>query len=101
MALCLGNLIPGAGTAASALVLLLAFLVVAARLLPLFLGTQGKGLLRLGCHGATALFFEFCDALACRLKLPLRRNDEIDQPIHADPSLAHLLFELIDGVHAD
>ena len=34
-------------------------------------------------------------------QLPLLRHDDVDQAIHADPSLVHVLFELLDGVHAD
>jgi hypothetical protein len=72
MALGLGDFLGSADPTASALVLLLvAFLGVAARLLPLFLGTQGKGLLQLGGGGVPALFFEFRNTLVCCLELPL------------------------------
>ena len=38
--------------------------------------------------------------LPCRFQLPLQRHDDVDQAIDVDPSVAHVLLELLDGVHA-
>jgi hypothetical protein len=47
------------------------------------------------------LLFEFFDAPERRLQLSLLHLDDVDQAIHADSSFAHVLFELLDGVHAE
>ena len=36
-----------------------------------------------------------------RFQLPLQDHNDVVQAIHVDPSLAHILLELLDGVHAD
>src|SRR5271154_3598721 len=85
----------------------LSFLPFLACLLSLFLGADGIGLFDLDRRTAADLFLEcfdlllkLIDSLVRGLKLPLRSRDEVDQPIQADPTLANILFELLDGVHA-
>jgi hypothetical protein len=36
----------------------------------------------------------------CRFQLPLQHGDDIEQSLGVNPSFAHVLFELFDGVHA-
>ena len=36
-----------------------------------------------------------------RLQLALLHRDDVDQAIHADSSVTHVPFELLDGVHAE
>ena len=70
-------------------------------LLPFFLGAHGKGLIDFGGSGAARFLFEFIDTPQRRLQLSLLHLDDVDQAIHADSSFAHVLFELLDGVHAE
>lgn len=107
----LGDFCRAAKAAASAVFLPRRFLGVAAGLLPLFFGAQGKWLFDLSrdCRcGPADLFLkffdlslEFFDSLICRLELALRGGDEVDQAIDVDSPLAYILSELLDGVHAD
>src|SRR5262249_14719584 len=49
---------------------------------------------------AAQLLLQFFDALAGRLQLSLLGHDDFDPTTRNDPSFAHVLFELLDGVHA-
>jgi len=46
------------------------------------------------------LFVEFFDSLVGRLQLALRGGKEVDQAISVNPPLTHILFELVESVHA-
>jgi hypothetical protein len=37
---------------------------------------------------------------AVRIANPVQGRDDVDQTIEVDPAVAHILFELFDGVHA-
>ena len=92
----------GAGEpAASTFLGELSFFVLAACLLPFFLGPHREWLIDLGGGGAASFLFEFFDALPGQFQLPLQRHDDVDQAIDVNPSLAHVLFELLGGVHAE
>ena len=76
--------------------------------LPFFFGADGERLIDFGGSrraGAVRKLaqssFEFPDALACGLELPLLRDEELDQAVRVDAPLPQVLFELLDGVHAD
>jgi hypothetical protein len=72
--------------------------------LPFFLGPHREGLVHLGrarrCRPAP-LLLQLRDALPGCFQLPLEGDEEIDEPIHVDTSLAHVFLQLVDGVHAD
>ena len=82
--------------------------MLAACLLPFFFGPHRKGFIDFRGSGNARFLFEFFDALLGRFQflqrrfqLALLRHDDVDQAIHADASRAHVLFELLDGVHAE
>jgi len=87
---------PAASTFACALVLFL----LAAGLLPFFLGPHREWLIDLDGGCAAGFLFEFFDALLGRFQLPLQRHDDVKQALNVDTSRTHVLFELLDGVHA-
>jgi hypothetical protein len=70
-------------------------------LLPFFLGTHEKGLIDFGRGGAARFLFEFFDTPERRLQLSLQHLDDVDQAVYANPFFTHVLFELLDGVHAE
>ncbi|MBX9680116.1 MAG: hypothetical protein K2X38_15240, partial [Gemmataceae bacterium] len=83
--------------------------------LPFFFGADGERLIdfggsrRAGAARKLAQFsLEFLDTLACGLELPLLdvelpllRDEEFDEAVRVDAPLPQVLFELLDGVHAD
>src|SRR5205823_1785784 len=83
--------------------LVLVRVLVAAGLLPLFLGPQRERLLDFSRRRRawTARFlFEFLDALQGGPQLPLQAVDDVEEAIHADPSLTHVPLELLNRIHA-
>ncbi len=94
---------------------------LAARLLPLFFGMDGKGLIDLGSAGIPQLFLKILDTLLGRLELLLGRlelllgrlelllgrlelllkaHDPIDEAFSRDSSVSDIFSELVDGIHA-
>ena len=81
-----------------------------AGLLAFFLGTRRERLVTLDRarrSGRAGLVFEFGDALLSGLQcaqrafqLPLLHGHEVEQAFGIEPSFAHLLSKLFDGVHA-
>jgi hypothetical protein len=54
----------------------------------------------LGGSRVASFLVEFFEALLGRILLALQRSDDVEPAFDGDSSLAHVQFELLDGVHA-
>ena len=96
--LSLRDFVVGAYATASSLRLALAFLLSASFLSPFF-RSSGEWLVELRHRAAATFFLKLLDAFIRRLELTTQIRDQIDEHFGPDPTLPHILLELVNGIH--
>ncbi len=96
--LSLPDLVVGTYPTASSLRLALAFLL-AASLLPLLFRASGEWLVDLGWRRRPKPLLKLLNALVSHVELTAQARDQLDERFGPDPTLPHILLELLYGIH--